>query len=81
LQAHELVPGPVEVQVALGSQPPLAVRQLLMGAQVWPFPAYPVLQAHALVPGPVLVQVALGSQPPLEVAHELTRVQTVPLPE
>ena len=37
-QVQELVPGPVEAQVAWASQPPPLLRQLLMGVQVWPLP-------------------------------------------
>jgi hypothetical protein len=38
LQAQELVPGPVTAQVALASQPPFAVRQLLIAAHTVPLP-------------------------------------------
>jgi hypothetical protein len=81
LQAQVLVPGPVEVQVAFTSQPPLEERQLLMGAQEWPSPAYPAMHAQVAVPGPELAHVAWESQPPLPVAQAFTGVQTVPLPE
>ena len=36
MQAHVLVPGPVDVQVAWGSQPPLFVAQLLIAVHVVP---------------------------------------------
>jgi hypothetical protein len=80
LQAHEFVPGPVLLHVALGAHPPLLVWHELTGAQAVPVPEYPGLQAHELVPGPVLVQVALLSQPPLPTAHELIGVHVIPLP-
>jgi hypothetical protein len=38
LQAHELVPGPVMVHVALVAHPPLLVEQLLTAVQVVPLP-------------------------------------------
>jgi hypothetical protein len=38
LQAHVLVPGPVDVQVAFGSQPPPLMVHALTGAQVVPSP-------------------------------------------
>jgi hypothetical protein len=53
-----LVPGPVEVQVALAPQPPLFVSQLFTALHAWPVPWYPELQVQVLVPGPVEVQVA-----------------------
>jgi hypothetical protein len=81
LHVHVLVPGPVLVQVALASQPPFFVLQLLMGAQVIPLPAYPVLQVHVFVPGPVLRQVALASHPPFPVEHALIGAQEAPVPE
>jgi hypothetical protein len=38
LQVHEFVPGPVDAQVALASQPPLLIVQLSMAAQTAPLP-------------------------------------------
>jgi hypothetical protein len=39
LQTHEFVPGPVIVQVAFTSHPPLLVVHGLTAAHVWPLPA------------------------------------------
>jgi hypothetical protein len=38
LQAQLFVPGPVDVQVAFGSHPPLPVAQLSTGVQLCPLP-------------------------------------------
>jgi hypothetical protein len=76
-----LVPGPVEVQVALAPQPPLFVSQLFTALHACPVPWYPELQVQVLVPGPVELQVAFASQPPLFVVHESTILHTVPFPE
>ena len=81
LQAQVFVPGPVDVQVALGLQPPLLVRHELIGVQVAPLPEKPVLHAQLFVPGPVDMQFAFTSQRPLFVRHELIAVQVVPEPE
>jgi hypothetical protein len=38
LQAQEFVPGPLEVQVAFGSQPPFWMLQEFTGEQTLPLP-------------------------------------------
>jgi hypothetical protein len=80
LQAQVLVPGPLIVQVALGSQPPLAVVQGLTAVQTPPSPLYPGLQAQVAVFGPVDVHSAVAAQPPLLTAHASIPVHVVPLP-
>ena len=80
MHAQEFVPGPVEVQVAFASHPPLRVLHESMGAHTVPDPEYPVLQAQDAVPGPVDEQVAFTSQPPLLVAQALIALQLVPSP-
>ena len=81
LHAHVLVPGPVLVQVAFGSQPPWLILHESTAAQDAPVPEYPVLQVQVLVPGPVDAQVAFGSQPPRLTLHESIAAQVVPFPE
>jgi hypothetical protein len=39
LHVQVFVPGPVDWQLALASQPPLLVTQLLIGVHVFPLPA------------------------------------------
>ena len=80
LQAHELVPAPVLVHVALVSQPPFDVAQLLIAVHVVPLPEYPVLHAQVTVPPVPDVHFAVVAQPPLFVAHPLIPVHVVPLP-
>jgi hypothetical protein len=79
-QVQVFVAGPVLVQAAFASQPPLFTAQLFTGVHDLPLPLYPALHAHVLVPGPVLAQEAFRSQPPLSVAHESMGVHTTPLP-
>jgi hypothetical protein len=81
LHAHVLVPGPVLVHVAFGSQPPWLMLHESTDAQDAPVPEYPVLQVHVLVPGPVDAQVAFGSQPPWLTVHESMAAQDTPVPE
>jgi len=76
-----LVPGPVLVQVAFGSQPPWLMVHESTAAQDAPVPEYPVLQVHVLVPGPVEAQVAFVSQPPWLTVHESMAAQDTPVPE
>ena len=75
-----MVPGPVSMQEALGSHPPLFTEQLLMATQTEPLPEYPAGQVQVLVPGPVERQTATGSQPPLLTEQLLIAVQDWPLP-
>jgi len=81
LQVHVFFPGPVSVQVAFVSHPPLLVEHESIAVHVVPAPEYPVLQEQEFVPGPVLVHVASAEHPPLLVAHELIAVHVVPFPE
>lgn len=73
------VPGPLLVQVAWVSHPPLAVAHESTAAQTVPLPVYPVLHVHV---GPVAVDVhfAVAAQPPFFVAQDPTPVHVVPLP-
>lgn len=80
MHAQVLVPGPVIVQVAFTSHPPLFVVQGLTGVQVIPLPEYPGLQAHVAVFGPVGVHCAVVAQPPLLVAQALIPVHFIPSP-
>jgi hypothetical protein len=80
LHAHVLVPGPVLVHVAFGSQPPWLMLHESTAAQDAPVPEYPVLQVHVLVPGPVDAQVAFVSQPPWLTVHESMAAQDTPVP-
>jgi hypothetical protein len=80
LHAHVFVPGPVMVQVAFTSQPPLFVVHGLTGVHVMPLPEYPGLHAHVAVLGPVDVHCAVVAQPPLLVAHALIPVHFMPSP-
>jgi hypothetical protein len=75
LQAQLFVAGPVYVQAAFTSHPPLLVAQLFTGVQVLPLPEYPALQVHELVAGPVEAQVAFESQPPFATRHSLIQAQ------
>ena len=81
LHAHVLVPGPVLVHVAFGSQLPWLMLHESTAAQDAPVPEYPVLQVHVLVPGPVDAQVAFGSQPPWLTVHASMAAQDTPVPE
>jgi hypothetical protein len=80
LQAQVFVPGPVLVQLAWASQPPLLIRHESIGEHTTPLPVYPVLQAQLGVP-PSAEQAAVAAHPPLFVAQAPTPVQVVPLPE
>ena len=80
MHAQVTVPGPEFVHVALGSQPPLFVRQALIAVHVEPFPEYPGSQVQVTLLGPVLVQLAVVAHPPLLVAQPLTPVHIWPLP-
>lgn len=75
------VPGPVLLQVACGSHPPLFVRHESTGAQTVPVPEYPAPHLHVFVPGPVDVQVACGSQAPTPAVQLLIGAHVLPSPE
>jgi hypothetical protein len=80
LHAQVLVPGPLIVQAAWASQPPLFVVHELTGVHVIPLPEYPALQAHVAVFAPVLVHFAVAAQPPLLVAQAAIPVHVMPSP-
>ena len=79
LQAQVLAPGPVGVHVALGSQPPLAVTQELIGSHANPFPLKPGLHEQVL-PSEYEKHRAEGSHPPLLVAQTPTPTHPKPSP-
>ena len=80
LHAQVFVPGPVLLQLACMSQPPLTVEQESIGVHTTPFPAYPALQAHVAVVGLVDTHIAVVAQPPLFTAHAPTPLHVCPLP-
>ena len=75
-----MVPGPVLLQVACGSHPPLFVRHDSTGAHTVPVPEYPGAHVHVFVPGPVDAHVACASQPPTPAMQLLTGVHVLPSP-
>jgi hypothetical protein len=80
LQVQVLAPGPVIVQVAFASHPPLFVVHGLIAVHVIPLPVNPGLQAQVAVFAPVGVHCAVAAHPPLLVAHALIPVHIMPLP-
>ena len=82
MQLQVSVPGPVLVQLAFGSHPPLVMRHALIGAQVVPSPLYPSWQAQDAVPASVTEHAAAGAHPPLFTTQAPTvATHVVPLPE
>lgn len=82
LHVQEREPGPVMLQAASASHPPLeADAHTSIGSQDEPFPVKPLLQAQEAMPGPDLVQMASVWQPPFLVAHIFIASQSTPSPE
>jgi hypothetical protein len=79
LQAQVFVPGPVLLQLAWVSQPPLLVAHESTAAHTVPFPVYPVLQVQVMV-APLRAHFAAEAQPPLFAAQRPLPVQVLPSP-